>query len=37
MLKEFTGRKMHLSIYNMKLNTLNATREVQSVIDAQKK
>lgn len=34
---EFTGRKMHLSIHNMKLNMLNATIEVQSVIDAQKK
>lgn len=27
---------MHLSIHNMKLNMLNSTVEVQSVIDAQK-
>lgn len=31
------GEKMHLSIHNMKLNMLNASIEVQSVIDAQKK
>lgn len=28
---------MHLSIHNMKLNMLNASIEVQSVIDSQKK